>query len=174
MTDLRYPIGRFIPDADITDEKIAGWIKSIEMLPEKLARVVSDLTDAQLDTPYRPEGWTVRQLVHHLADSHINSYVRFRLVLTEENPLIKTYDEKGWAELEDAKTDPIQVSLDLLTPLHRRWTELLRTLEDQDWKRTFRHPELGELNLLINLQIYAWHGDHHVAHITALRERMKW
>lgn len=132
------------------------------------------MCDGQLDTPYRPGGWTVRQVVHHLADSHLNSYQRFRLALTERSPLIKPYDETAWAELPDAKTAPIAVSLSLLDGLHARWIALLRSLDEDGFARTFRHPELGEKRLDWTLGLYAWHSRHHLAHIRNLRQRMDW
>jgi len=135
---------------------------------------VAGLSESQLATPYRPGGWTVRQLAHHVPDSHINSYTRFRLALTEDNPVIKPYDEKRWAELGDVATVPVEVSLGLLESLHARWVPLMRSLSAADWKRSFRHPELGAVSLENNAALYAWHGRHHVAHITALRERMSW
>ena len=132
------------------------------------------MNDSQLDTPYRPEGWTVRQLVHHLADSHMNSYVRFRWALTEPDPTIKAYDEKGWALLPDARSAPVDVSLRLLAALDERWTDLLRALTSDDWNRTFQHPQSGKQSLGRAAGVYAWHGRHHVAHITGLRRRMSW
>src|SRR5260370_890220 len=128
----------------------------------------------QLDTPYRPGGWTVRQVVHHVPDSHMNSYMRFRLALTEEQPAVKGYDEAAWAKLSDAQSAPVELSLALLDSLHRRWVVLLESLSPEQWKRTFQHSELGPVSLERNLALYAWHGKHHVAHITGLRERMGW
>ena len=145
----------------------------VKMPPAKLKAAVGGLNDRQLDTPYRPGGWTVRQVVHHLPDSHLNSFVRFKLALTEEEPTIKPYDEARWAELADSKA-PIELSLPLLENLHERWVLLLNSLTPADWQRKFRHPERGPMTLTDNLQIYAWHGRHHVAHITALRERNGW
>ena len=139
-----------------------------------MTAAVAGLDDRQLDTPYRPGGWTVRQVVHHYADSHANSYVRFRLALTEDAPVIKPYDEQRWAELPDAKSAPISVSLTLLSALHQRWVLLLRSLDDQTFARTFIHPELGEMRLDKTLGLYAWHCHHHVAHITNLRARQGW
>jgi len=133
---------------------------------------VAGLSEPQLDTPYRPGGWTVRQVVHHVPDSHINSYVRFRLALTENEPTVKPYDESRWAELADSRTAHIETSLALLESLHERWVLLLRSLSPADFRRQFRHPELGAVSLEKNLALYAWHGRHHVAHITSLRERM--
>jgi uncharacterized damage-inducible protein DinB len=135
---------------------------------------VKGLTDEQLDTPYRSGGWTVRQVVHHVPDSHLNSYVRFKLALTEDNPTIKPYEEGRWAELSDSNSTPVEVSLTLLESLHDRWVRLLRSLTPEQWKRTFRHPELGEMTLEKTLALYAWHGKHHVAHITELRKERSW
>jgi len=132
------------------------------------------LNEAQLDTPYRDGGWTVRQVVHHVPDSHMNAYMRFRLALTEHEPVIKPYDEAAWAELVDGKTAPPEISLALLDALHDRWVRLLRSMTDADFQKQFRHPELGVVPLEKNLALYAWHGKHHVAHITRLRERMQW
>jgi uncharacterized damage-inducible protein DinB len=172
--DLRYPIGRFkFPDS-VTAEEREELITAIEAAPDGLRRAVSDLDDVQLSTPYRPGGWTVRQLVHHVPDSHMNAYVRFRLALTEDQPTIKPYAEDRWAQLADATAAPVADSLDLLDALHRRWTALLRSMSDVDFARTFRHPDLGLVRLDRNLALYAWHGRHHIAHATALRERMGW
>jgi DinB superfamily len=175
MEDLRYPVGKFRFPESVSAEDLARYIDQIAEAPVRLRAAVAGLTDAQLDTPYRPGGWTVRQLAHHVPDSHINSYVRFRLALTEDQPVIKPYEEKQWAELLDARTSPVEVSLALLENLHVRWIALLRSLSAADWKRSFRHPELGLVSLENNAALYAWHGGrHHVAHITALRERMGW
>lgn len=168
---LRYPIGRFSPPVQITEGQRRGWIEQVASLPVDLRRAVADLNDAQLSQPYREGGWTVRQVVHHLADSHMNSYVRFRLALTEDAPLIKPYEEAAWAELEDAKSAPIDLSLALLESLHGRWVMLLRGMTAREFARTFRHPELGPLELDRALGLYAWHGRHHVAHIMELRSR---
>jgi len=174
MNDLRYPVGEFrFPDL-VSAEDLVLFIRQIAQAPADLRRAVAGLTDAQLDTPYRPGGWTVRQLAHHVPDSHINSYTRFRLALTEQEPVIKPYDEKRWAELPDSRTLPVEMSLALLENLHARWVALLRSLSEADWKRCFRHPELGLVSLENNAALYAWHGRHHVAHITALRSRMGW
>jgi uncharacterized damage-inducible protein DinB len=171
---LRYPIGKFRFPDEVSQDDRTSWIAAIEILPTELRNVVEDLTDPQLDTAYREGGWTVRQLVHHLADSHINSYTRFRLALTEDRPVIKTYEETAWATLPDARTAAPELSLRLLGALHARWVLLLRSLKDEDWKRTFRHPDLGEIPLARTLGLYAWHGRHHTAHIANLRERMCW
>jgi uncharacterized damage-inducible protein DinB len=172
--DLRYPIGPFQYDGPLTDEQRQHLIDHIEAAPGKLRAAVEGLSLEQLNTPYRPGGWTVRQVVHHLPDSHLNSYIRFRLALTEDEPTIKPYFEDRWAELDDARHAPIDISLALLEALHRRWILLLRSLSERDFARTFLHPELGVVSLEKNVSLYAWHGRHHVAHITSLRERMGW
>jgi uncharacterized damage-inducible protein DinB len=174
MTDLRFPIGRFRMDEDITEGERQRLIEEIAQAPARLRAAVSGLSPEQLDTPYREGGWTVRQVVHHLADSHLNSYARFRLALTEDEPSIKTYHEDKWAELYDARTAPIELSLSLLESLHERWILLLKSLTAKDWDRTFRHPDLGAVPLGKNVGLYAWHGKHHVAHITSLRESKGW
>lgn len=171
--DLRYPIGKFQPVENLTDAQRRAFIAAIAEAPGKLKAAIDGLNERQLDTPYRPGGWTVRQVVHHVPDSHMNAFVRFKLALTEDNPTIKVYDEARWAELADAKT-PVEASLLLLENLHKRWILLLNSLTPSEWQRTFRHPELGTMTLDKNLQLYAWHGRHHVAHITALRERNNW
>jgi hypothetical protein len=172
--DLRYPIGRFQPPDVYTPELRARWIAQIAAAPARFRRAVAGFTPEQFDTPYRPEGWTVRQVVHHLVDSHINSYVRYRLALTEENPTIKPYQEARWAELEDAQSAPAELSLDLLDNLHARWVILLNSLSPQQLARTFVHPERGPVSLDFNLAMYAWHCLHHEAHIATLSQRMGW
>jgi hypothetical protein len=172
--DLRFPIGRYSPPAVISPEQRAAWIAELEALPGNLAHAAKGLNDDQLNTPYRPGGWTVRQVVHHIPDSHLNSYTRFRLALTEDSPTIKPYEEAAWAELPDAKSAPIEPSLLLADGLHRRWVMLLRTLTGEEFKRTFVHPEHGEVKLDWTLGLYAWHCRHHVAHIAGLRKRQGW
>jgi len=174
MEDLRYPIGKFRAEADVTDAKRRRCIEEIAGAPDRLRAAVDRLSAEQLDTPYRPGGWTVRQVAHHLPDSHLNAYVRFKLALTEAEPTVKTYDEAAWAELADGRTAPVELSLTLLESLHRRWVLVLRSLSPLDFARTFRHPEWGTVTLDWYLQQYAWHGRHHVAHITSLRERKGW
>jgi len=174
MPDLRYPIGKFTYEGLSTEEQKQEYINDIEQAPANLRAAVKDLSDQQLDTPYRPEGWTLRQVAHHVPDSHLNAYVRFKLALTEDAPTIKPYAEDRWAQLADTQTTPVEVSLTLLDSLHTRWVRLLRSLKVEDWRRTFRHPQLGEVSLEKNLVLYAWHGRHHVAHITRLRERNGW
>jgi hypothetical protein len=172
--DLRYPIGPFEWRGENSAEDRRRYLDEIEQAPARLRGAVAGLDNQRLDTPYRPGGWTVRQVVHHLPDSHLNSYVRFRLALTEDEPIIKPYDESRWAELTDARTAPVEISLAFIESLHRRWMLLLRSLAPADLARQFRHPELGVVSLDRNLALYAWHGRHHVAHITSLRERMGW
>jgi uncharacterized damage-inducible protein DinB len=172
--DLRYPIGKFDFDASVAPEMRPLFIDQIASAPTSLRESVRALDDDQLDTPYRPGGWTVRQTVHHVADSHLNSYIRLRLALTEEQPLVKAYDEKKWAELVDARTLPVEISLSLLDTLHQRWVVLLKSMSDADFARTFRHPEVGLIRLDMNVALYAWHGRHHTAHITGLRQRNGW
>jgi hypothetical protein len=174
MEDLRYPVGEFHFPESVSARELATFIVQIAETPVHMRNSVAGLSDSQLDTPYRPGGWTVRQLAHHVPDSHINSYTRFRLALTEDEPVIKPYEEALWAELADARTLPIEPSLVLLESLHARWVPLLRSLSDAEWKRTFRHPALGLVRLEQNAALYAWHGRHHVAHITALRKRISW
>ncbi len=174
MTDPRYPIGKFHYDGPPGEQQKQQFLDDIASTPANLRAAVQGLSAAQLDTPYRDGGWTVRQVVHHLPDSHLNSYVRFKLALTEDEPTIKPYAEDRWAELADTAATPVEVSLTMLDALHDRWVRLLRSLNADDWKRTFRHPDLGAMTLEKNLALYAWHGRHHVAHITELRKRMGW
>jgi uncharacterized damage-inducible protein DinB len=174
MSDPRYPIGKFSFDGPLTDDQKHTFLNEIAEAPSNLRAAVKGLSDPQLDTPYRNGGWTIRQVVHHVPDSHLNSYVRFKLALTEDEPTIKPYAEDRWAELADTKATPIEVSLTLLDSLHDRWVRLLRSLTPGDWKRTFRHPTLGAMTLEKTLALYAWHGRHHVAHITELRKKMAW
>jgi uncharacterized damage-inducible protein DinB len=174
MTDLRFPIGKFHFDGPLTVDQRRSAVNDIANAPANLRLAVKDLSPAQLDTPYRPGGWTVRQVVHHVPDSHMNAYIRFKLALTEDEPMIKPYAEDRWAELADTKATPVEVSLTLLETLHDRWVRLLSALKTDEWQRTFRHPELGVMALEKSLALYAWHGKHHVAHVTALREREGW
>lgn len=171
--DLRYPIGRFSPPGASTPELRAAQIYTLRELPERLSAAVAGLSDAQLDTPYRDGGWTVRQLVHHLADSHANSYIRFKLALTEEWPTIKPYDEAAWARLSDSAL-PIEGSLVLIEALHGRWVSLLESLSEEDFQRGYNHPETGRQTLATVLALYDWHSRHHTAHLTGLRERQGW
>ncbi|HEV2146584.1 MAG TPA: bacillithiol transferase BstA [Longimicrobiaceae bacterium] len=173
--DLRFPVGRFDPSARPDPAHVPRWIDEIAEAPARLRAAVEGLSDEQLDTPYRPGGWSVRQVVHHLADSHMNALARFKLALTEDEPTIKPYDEAAWAELEDTRATPPEVSLTLLDALHRRWVALLRSLGPDELARTFRHPETGRsVRLDAAVGLYAWHGRHHVAHVAGLRERMGW
>ncbi len=177
MTDHRYPIGKFSLPGEINDAQRKEWMNEIACFPQKLQAALADLTAEQLDTPYRPGGWTVRQVVHHLADSHMNSFMRFKLALTEDRPTIKPYLEANWAALVDAANAPIESSVQILEGLHQRWFLLLSSLSEEQFARVFIHPEhpgTGENRLEIALGIYAWHGLHHIAHITSLRERMGW
>jgi hypothetical protein len=174
VTDPRYPIGKFHFDGPLSDEQKQKLIGDVAETPAKLRAAVKGLSEQQLDTPYREGGWTVRQVVHHVPDSHLNAYVRFKLALTEDEPTIKPYAEDRWANLADTKATPIEVSLSMMDSLHDRWVRLLRSLTPEDWQRKFRHPELGVVGLEKSLAIYAWHGKHHVAHIAALREKNNW
>ena len=177
MTDLdmlRYPIGRFTPPASSMGGIRAAHIQTLRLLPERLAAAVNGLTDAQLDTPYREDGWTARQVVHHLADSHANAYIRFKLALTEEWPVIKPYDEAAWANLPDSRWLPIDGSLALIAALHGRWVALLESMTESDFQKGYNHPEQGRQNLAKVLALYEWHSRHHTAHITGLRARKGW
>jgi hypothetical protein len=175
MEDPRYPIGRFTYESKVSPQLRERWIGEIAAAPGALRAAVTDLTPAQLDTVYRDGGWTVRQVVHHVPDSHLNAYTRMKLALTEDEPTIKPYDEARWAELADVQATPIETSLTLLECLHRRWVLLLRSLGPKELSRRFRHPEHNRsIGLDEMLALYAWHGRHHVAHITSLRSRMGW
>ena len=173
MDDLRYPIGPFKPEPTSAASR-RNQLKDISGAATHLRHALRGLTDAQLDTPYRPDGWTVRQVVHHLPDSHANAYIRMRLALTEDAPKINPNDEARWAELEDARRGVVEPSIKMVDAIHLRWVMLLRTLEDNDWKRVYVHPEMGRVTMAKALDLYAWHTRHHLAHITSLRERMSW
>ncbi len=173
MEDLKFPVGKFVPPQTITPEQRAEWIREIAQTPAKLKAAIHGLSHEQLDTPYRPGGWTIRQVVHHVPDSHMNSYIRFKLALTENSPTIKPYDEAAWAQLPDSAS-PTGPSLHLLEALHLRWVTLLESLSEADLARVFVHPELGPRTLDQTIGLYEWHGRHHVAHITELRRRMGW
>lgn len=178
-SDLRYPIGKESEqkeyESDFNEPLKAALISDIKNLPSLLEFAIQDLDAAQLNSPYRPGGWTVHQLVHHIADSHINAYTRFKLGLTEDNPVIKPYDEKAWAELSDTKNLPVNISLTLLHALHARWTQVLEDITESQWQRTVFHPEKKvNITLWELLKSYSWHGRHHVAHINNLRTRMGW
>ena len=172
--DLRYPIGKLVRKPRLTAEERRSAIDAIADAPRALRAAVANLTDAQLDTPYRADGWTVRQVVHHVADSHMNAYLRFRFALTEDNPTIKPYDEAKWAELVDARTMPVGVSVDMLAMMHDRLVTLLRSIPEVDFQRTLNHTQNGPMTVDALLGMYSWHGRHHVAHVTALRDRMHW
>lgn len=175
ISKLQYPIGKFHrPTTDLSPNQRTVYIDTIEKAPEKFAERVTSLSEAQLDTPYRPEGWTIRQVVHHMADSHMNSFIRFKLALTEHNPVIKPYEEEKWAETPEIKVVPVSVSLQLLDSLHIRWVVLLKSLEPEDFKRTFHHPVSGSMTLDEALALYAWHSKHHLAHILNLVRRNNW
>lgn len=175
LEQLKYPIGHYLPPDPIPESLIKTWISEIQSLPAALESALAGMTDTQLDTPYRPGGWTVRQLVHHLADSHVNAHCRLRLALTEDGPTIKPYEQDEWAELADVKNMPVVHSLNILTGLHARWAFLLKNLSSSQFQRVFVHPEyqktysIGEMTGL-----YAWHGKHHLAHITELKKRNGW
>jgi hypothetical protein len=174
MTDQRFPIGKFSPLPNPSPADIDSCLLAIEETPAKLRAAVSGLSAGQLDTPYRDGGWTVRQVIHHVADSHMQSYSRFRFALTENEPTIKPYDEGAWAELVDAKGAPVELSLSLLDAMHARWMLLLRSLDDAALAKVFIHPAMGPMTLSKTVQLYAWHGLHHTAHITSLRARLGW
>ncbi|MCH7804934.1 MAG: putative metal-dependent hydrolase [Acidobacteria bacterium] len=174
MDPLRYPIGHFQAPENIDENHIQAWIAEIEALPGDLRRVVEPLSESQLDTPYRPGGWTIRQVVHHLPDSHMNSFIRFKWALTEDSPQIKGYFEDRWAKLPDYSSVPISVSLDLLESLHQRWVVLLRSLGPEDLSREFIHPESGSTSLVESIGAYGWHGRHHLAHIEETVSREGW
>lgn len=175
MDDPRFPTGRFSSvKRPLTLDERRARIDAIRAAPGRFRTAVAGLSDAQLDTPYRDGGWTVRQVVHHVVDSHLNAYVRFKLALTEQKPTIRPYDEKLWSELPDAKTLPVEVSLAILEALHTRWVALLDALEAEQFGRPLHHPENGDMTLDSLLELYAWHGRHHEAHVTGLRERSGW
>lgn len=177
--DLRYPIGKFesqLLNNGENDEKVkAGHLLDIQLAPSMLEQAILNLDEHQLIVPYRDGGWTTKQVVHHVADSHMNAYVRFKLALTEDNPTIKPYDEVAWSQLSDVHTLPVNISLTLLHALHTRWLAVMKNMTEQDWQRTIFHPEHDrKMSLWYMLGNYAWHGKHHAAHITSLRERMGW
>jgi uncharacterized damage-inducible protein DinB len=172
--DPRYPVGRFDRHGTTGPDGFPRLIDEIAVVPANLRAAIAGLDERQLDTPYRDGGWTVRQVVHHVPDSHMNAYIRFKLALTEDGPTIKTYDESAWADLADTRATPVTVSLQLLEALHDRWVRLLRAMSADDFRRTMQHPEMGVVDLTVMLRLYAWHGRHHVAHVTALRETMGW
>jgi len=172
--DPRFPIGKFHYEGPPSEPQKQAFLNDIAQTPANVRAAVAGLSAAQLDTPYRDGGWTVRQVVHHVPDSHLNAYVRFKLALTEDEPTIKPYAEDRWAELADTKQTPIEVSLTMTDSLHDRWVRLMRSLTPNQWQRSFKHPEMGPMTLEKTLALYSWHGKHHVAHITELRKRMAW
>lgn len=174
MDDLRYPVGRYQRPASLTPDQRRAGIDAIAAAPGHLRAAVRGLSDTQLDTPYRPGGWTVRQVVHHVPDSHGNAYFRFKLALTEDTPTIKPYDEAAWAMLEDSRSTPIETSLTMLDAVHDRWLRVLRAMSSSDFERRFNHPENGMMSLDQLLALYDWHGRHHVAHVNNLRARNGW
>jgi uncharacterized damage-inducible protein DinB len=174
MADERYPIGKFEMPMTITQEMRDEYVRQIAATPAALIRAVSGLSEEQLDTQYRAGGWNVRQVVHHLPDSHLNAYVRFKLALTEDEPTIRPYQEARWAELPEARSAGVEISLELLSAVHRRWVACIESLPPQAFQRRFRHPEIGVMTLSEQLALYAWHGRHHTAHVTALRHKMGW
>jgi hypothetical protein len=174
MSDLRYPVGPFAAPASFTAAHRAAALTTLTEAPARLRLAVAGLSDTQLDTPYRPEGWTVRQVVHHVVDSHINAYLRTKFALSEENPTITPYPEQIWAEMTDARTAPVSMSLTLLDALHGRWVMLLKSLTADEWGRGLMHPERGPMSLDDLLALYEWHSRHHAAHVTALRARQGW
>lgn len=171
--DLRFPIGKYEKVSEPNHEQLNRFIAEIAALPSLINEAVADLENDQIDTPYRPDGWTIRQVVHHVPESHMNAFIRFKWALTEENPTIKPYFEERWSELEDSKL-PLDHSLDLIGSLHQRWVDLLETMSDIEFARTLNHPESGQWKLSEMTGLYAWHGKHHAAHITKLRERNGW
>jgi uncharacterized damage-inducible protein DinB len=174
MSDSRYPIGKFTFDGPPSEVQRNKFIDDIEQVPSALRAAIKNLSPEQIETPYRDGGWTVRQVVHHVPESHMTAYIRFKLALTEDEPTVKAYMEDRWADTPDVQATSLGTSLAMLDPLHVRWVHLLRTLKPADWKRTFRHSEIGLVSLERNLALYAWHGKHHTAHITELRKRMGW
>ena len=167
---LRYPIGPFSPRPSLTPQEREALIEELAHYPADLRFLVQSLSDGQLDTPYREDGWTVRQVVHHLPDSHMQGYVRFKLAVTEDMPTIRTYEQAGWGGTEDSRSAPVESSLRMLEALHDRWAYFLRTLKEEDFRRSYRHPELGEVSLEKTLQLYVWHGKHHLGHIGLVAE----
>lgn len=175
IEELKFPIGQFVKPEKITTDILKAYIVDIATFPERLRKEVEQLTELQLDTPYRADGWTIRQVINHCADSHMNSLVRFKLALTEDKPIIKPYFEERWAELADSKNMPIGPALNMLDGIHQRWTVLLNNLTNEQLERSFIHPERGkEFRLDENIGIYAWHCNHHLSHITTLKSRMGW
>lgn len=174
MDKQQYPIGKYV-EQPFSEKQLQEWLNDIRFLPENLEHAVLNLDEAQLETPYREGGWTVKQLVHHVADSHMNAYIRFKLGLSEENPTIKPYNQDAWAQMPDTKNLPINLSFTILHAVHRRWYEILINISTEQWNRTVVHPEYNkQMTLWYLLGMYAWHSRHHTAHINSLRERMGW
>lgn len=174
MTDLQYPMGRYTHEGPVSDDQLRDWINEIATLPAQMRSAARGLTDAQLDTSYRPGGWTLRQVIHHVPDSHTNAYVRFKWALTEDTPAIKAYNETAWADLGDTRVTPVETSLDFLTALHARWVALMGTMSPEAWDRSLVHPVGGPMVLRWMAGMYAWHGRHHLAHLTTTIERHGW
>jgi hypothetical protein len=175
LENQTYPFGRFVPSVDYTRQDLIGWIESIRTVPLLLDHCIENLDEAQLNTPYRAGGWNTNQVIHHVADSHMNAYIRLKLALTEERPIIKPYDEKRWADLPDVTAVPLNISITLIHALHERWISVLRQLDDVDWARTYHHPGDGtDVPLWQMTKMYSWHGRHHAEQIRFLRRRMGW
>ena len=174
MEDVRYPIGKFSPIDNANEEQINSFINQLERQPVIARQSIEGLSEEQIGTPYRPEGWTVRQVIHHIADANINAYSRFKIALTEDEPTIKLWDEVTWAELEDSRKAPVELSLAILDAIHARWSILLRSLRIADFKRKLIHPQMGKMALSDCIQFYVWHGNHHVAQVQSFRDRMHW
>lgn len=175
LEHLQYPIGRLEVPSTYTPQQLQEWVAVLEALPSWLDICIENLDEPQLHTPYRPGGWTIQQVIHHIADSHMNAYIRLKLALTENNPIIKPYAESLWAELEDVKTVPVNISVTLLHALHRRWAAQLRNMPHAAWARTYHHPEQNkDISIWQMTAMYAWHSRHHMEHIRGLRERMNW
>ncbi len=174
MEDLKFPIGKYI-EQPFSEEQLKEWLLDIQLLPQQIEYAVTNFDEHQLNTPYREGGWTVKQLVHHVADSHMNAYIRFKLGLSEDNPVIKPYDQDAWAKMPDTENLPINISITILYAVHLRWYEILKNISGSEWDRTVVHPEYNKkMSLWYLLGLYAWHSKHHTAHITKLRERMAW
>lgn len=173
MEKIRYPIGKFNYNKSSGPREINEWIADIDRLPDRLEKAVINLSEEQLNTPYRENGWTIRQVVHHLADSHINAFIRVKLLLTEDEPHITAYDEKKWAELRDNDL-PIEVSLNIIRGVHKRWVRILEFVSEDEWQKTLNHPDNGVMDLKLLTAHYAWHGNHHLAHITTLKDSKNW
>ncbi len=175
LEQIKYPIGRYKAPTEFTPQLINEWISAIEAMPSWLDPCIENLDEAQLEVPYRDGGWNSRQVIHHIADSHMNAYIRLKLALTEDNPIIKPYDENKWAVLTDVETVPVNISITLLHAMHRRWAAMLRSMGHEDWGRTYFHPEQNKSVPIWQMTaLYAWHGRHHMEQIRSLRERMGW